>query len=168
MQDVSDIDTSLREASEELGVNIEEHVEELIGILPPTLARHELLVVPILALMKGYPPPFLAVNNSEVAKTFAVPLDKFLKSQYHSTFDGIIKSKWSPRPHQQHPFRVHTFSLEDTNGEPIPIIWGMTAQILIQISTLLHPDCQPEFEFEPQKGPSYSELARAYFKFKIK
>lgn len=166
-QDVSDIDTSLREASEELGVNIEEHVDEIIGVLPPTLAKHELLVVPVLALMKGYPPPFFAVSNSEVAKTFIVPLDKFLQSKFHSTFEGIIKSKWSPRPHQQHPFRVHTFNIEDTCGESVPIIWGMTAQILIQISQLLYPDRKSEFQFEPPEGPSYSELAQAYFKFKI-
>ncbi|KGG51650.1 putative phosphohydrolase (ISS) [Mitosporidium daphniae] len=167
ISDVSDIDTSLREASEELGVNIEEHVDEIIGVLPPTLAKHELLVVPVLALMKGYPPPFFAVSNSEVAKTFIVPLDKFLQSKFHSTFEGIIKSKWSPRPHQQHPFRVHTFNIEDTCGESVPIIWGMTAQILIQISQLLYPDRKSEFQFEPPEGPSYSELAQAYFKFKI-
>lgn len=165
-QDVSDIDTALRETSEELGIEIDENVDEILGVLSPTLAKQEILVIPVVALMKGYPPSFQAVNGDEVARTFLVPLEKFILSKYHSIFEGNIKTKWSPTLEGEHPFRIHTFNFQE-DDESIPIIWGMTAQILVQLAKLVFPEKMVEFELESPNAPTYSQLAESYFNYKL-
>lgn len=224
--DHSDVECALREAKEE--INLSRDLVKVLGCLPPTLSKHQLLVVPVVSLITNIDAFFPVYQRSEVERAFAVPLRAFLLSKYHSTFDGMWKVPWGPP--QGHRYRVHTFHFPDewpleesfaqcsTNSvsnatknsqsaavpdartvpndgnvcasggrytftentssnldskrtsairlSRTPMIWGLTAQILVQVATSAY-GVDPQFEFLPGDGPSYSQLAELFFNDKL-
>lgn len=75
-EDVSDIETALREAQEELG--LEPTDVEVLCQLPPLLSKHMLSVTPVVARIP--PGTRFVPNPSEVEAVFHMPLRAFLGS----------------------------------------------------------------------------------------
>ncbi|WLI90108.1 CoA pyrophosphatase [Massilia sp. R2A-15] len=77
--DASPLETALREAQEEIGLD-PRHVE-IIGTLPDYLTGTGYHVVPVVGLLT---PPFeLAADHNEVAEIFEVPLAHLMNGAHH-------------------------------------------------------------------------------------
>ena len=113
--DIDCVDTALREAHEEIG--LERPLVEVIGQMPTYLTGTMFIVTPVIALV---PPDYkLVLNPSEVADAFEVPLD-FLMNPAH---------------HHRHAFefsgaRREWFSMPYMDGSNERFIWGATAAML--------------------------------------
>jgi 8-oxo-dGTP pyrophosphatase MutT (NUDIX family) len=115
-EDASPVETALREAEEEIGLD-RRHVVEIAGFLDLYQTVTGFLVTPVVGFVT---PPFdLKLDAFEVADAFEVPLDFIL----------------DPRHHEQHSM--------DYQGQPrryyvIPyqnrFIWGATAAMLVGLA----------------------------------
>jgi 8-oxo-dGTP pyrophosphatase MutT (NUDIX family) len=121
--DASLLDVALREASEEIGLNIED--VEILGELDDAVTLSTgYLISPFVAFIP-YPYPFKA-NQREVEEIFSVPLSAFLEGKAN--------------------FRQDYYPTEDESGPGYAyeyeghIIWGATARILTQFIELLKPE----------------------------
>lgn len=114
-EDVSPIQTALRETYEEIGLSIAQ--EQVLGFLPEYRTGTGFQVTPVVAWTN---PPFtLALDSFEVAEAFEVPLDFLL----------------NPNNHQQHqiPYKgairhFHAMQYEDY------FIWGATAGMIVSLA----------------------------------
>jgi 8-oxo-dGTP pyrophosphatase MutT (NUDIX family) len=113
------IQTALREASEETG--IERAETEIIGVLTPLfIPVSNIIVTPVVAWMKKK--PCLTPQESEVVFIIEAELDPFLDY-------SIIKTG---------PFKIRNEMIDikyfDYNGN---VIWGATAMILHELLTII-------------------------------
>ncbi|KAJ3037018.1 hypothetical protein HDV00_002151 [Rhizophlyctis rosea] len=130
------IKTALREAHEEVGL----HPDSVLTHLRLFLSKHNLLVTPIIALLKT---PFTPTPNpTEVSAVFTVPLNRFIQSQNHTSVDII----WNG-----YPYRSHAFMFEGWK------IWGLTAEILITAAKVAYGADAIEFEQLAPGQPSVNE-----------
>ena len=120
-EDAGPAATALREALEEVGL-APRHVE-VIGLMPIYTTVTHFVVTPVVALVQ---PPFdLALDASEVAEAFEVPLDYLMNPAHHRrhvvTFDG-----------GQRQFLSMPWHGPDAAGgaEREFYIWGATAAML--------------------------------------
>ncbi|MDP6352568.1 MAG: CoA pyrophosphatase [Alphaproteobacteria bacterium] len=118
-RDDDDIDAALRETEEEIGLE-RAHVE-VIGCLDTCLTGTGFRVVPVVGLVS---PPFtLALDSSEVAEAFEVPLSFVLDARNHQRRSAV-------RPGgDRREFYVLPW--------PDNHIWGATARILVNLHDLL-------------------------------
>ena len=117
--DPSPLDTALREAEEEIGLD-RRHVRHL-GYLDSYLSSSGYIVFPAVALVA---PPFdLTLNTHEVADAFEVPLAFLMDERNHE----IHAREWKGRIRQYYaiPFRER-------------YIWGVTAGILRNLYVRLY------------------------------
>jgi coenzyme A diphosphatase NUDT7 len=174
--DATDIDAALRECSEE--INLSPSDVEILSVMNPTLSKHHLLVVPVAGFISKKFQPIL--QQSEVSCAFPVPLRAFLSHDYHSVYEGTWKLDWST-----HQYRIHSFQfpkewlsfapykklIETHPGlnklKNLPIVWGLTAQILIQLAEVAY-NTKAEFEVFPRQSPSYTMLAEAFLDYHLK
>ena len=118
-QDKDIIETTLREANEEIG--LVQTSSEIIGFVPPQISLGTgFIVTPVVASVAA---DFLPVpNEDEVEEVFKVPLEFFMNEENlqheHRIFDQI---KWS----------VYSYSYEQY------YIWGLTAQIIRKFCNLI-------------------------------
>lgn len=110
--DVSPIDTALREAQEEIGLD-RRHVE-IIGTLPDYLTGTGYHVTPVVGLVT---PPFeLTADPNEVAEIFEVPLAFLMNGAHHRRLSFALpaggRRRFYAMPYQRH------------------FIWGATAGML--------------------------------------
>ena len=109
----SPIETALREANEEVGLNINE--VKVIGSLDTiSTVSGEASIVPILSTMEKV--PATSPNPDEVSRVFSVPItDLYDPANYHVEY-------WS-----QNKVPIHFFSAKEE------VIWGATAKITLNL-----------------------------------
>jgi len=121
--DIDAIDTALREAHEEIGLE-REHVE-VLGSLPIYVTGSAFIITPVVALVR---PGFeLKPNPGEVADIFEVPLAYLMNPSNHRhhdyEFDGLTR-QWLSMPYLDP-------SVAEGNDQFIErYIWGATAGML--------------------------------------
>lgn len=121
--DIDAIDTALREAHEEIGLD-RNHVE-VLGSLPIYVTGTAFIVTPVVALIR---PGFeLKPNPGEVADIFEVPLAYLMNPANHQRhaveFDGLTR-QWLSMPYLDHSVATGDFSFTER------YIWGATAGML--------------------------------------
>lgn len=122
-EDANPVDTALREAEEEIGLQ-RRHVVEIAGFLDLYQTVTGFLITPVVGFVT---PPFeLALDAFEVAEAFEVPLDFILDPQNHESRSMFYKG--------QHR-RYYVIPYEDR------FIWGATAAMLVNFARRLaeHP-----------------------------
>jgi 8-oxo-dGTP pyrophosphatase MutT (NUDIX family) len=105
------VDTALREAEEEIG--LDRRFAEPLGFLDPYLTGTGFRIVPVVALIR---PGFtLHLDSSEVAAAFEVPLDFLMNAENHVRHSRMLRGQ--ERTYHAMPYLEH-------------YIWGATAGIL--------------------------------------
>lgn len=121
-QDSSSIETALREAREEVG--LEPMCVEVLGCLPDCTTGSVFVITPVVALVR--PDCELTANPGEVAEIFEVPLAHVL----------------NPAHHRRHALQTEAglrtwFSMPYQDGAQERFIWGATAAILHNLYNFL-------------------------------
>jgi 8-oxo-dGTP pyrophosphatase MutT (NUDIX family) len=121
-QDRSPIETALREAQEEVG--LDPRGVEVLGCLPESTTGSVYVITPVVALVQSNSE--LKANPGEVAEIFEVPLAHVL----------------NPAHHRRHALQTDAglrtwFSMPYQDGEQERFIWGATAAILRNLYVLL-------------------------------
>lgn len=120
--DASPVETALREAEEEIGLQ-RRHVVEIAGFLDLYQTVTGFLVTPVVGLVT---PPFeLRLDAFEVAEAFEVPLEFILDPRHHEHRSMLYKG-------QQR--RYYVIPYEDR------FIWGATAAMLVGLARRLTGD----------------------------
>ncbi|XAR66539.1 NAD(+) diphosphatase [Bertholletia excelsa] len=142
--DAGDVETALREAKEEIG--LDPSIVNVVTILEPFHTKLGIIVVPVIGILfdKGafHPTP----NTAEVEAIFDAPLEMFLKDENRRE----EKREW-----MGHKYVLHFFDYEAENGKYV--IWALTAGILIRAASLVFlrpPDFlerRPQFWNRSQK-----------------
>ncbi len=118
--DAGPVETALREAQEEIG--LERRAVEIVGRLPCYQTITGFLITPVLGYMAQ--PPCLNPDPYEVAEVFEVPLAFVLDSANHHLcsreLDGVCRHYYV-LPYQDY------------------FIWGATAAILVELARRLQP-----------------------------
>ncbi|KAH7431005.1 hypothetical protein KP509_08G024700 [Ceratopteris richardii] len=130
--DANNIETALREAWEEIG--LDSSLVRVVTYLEPFLSKHLLRVTPVMALVPDRSKLSLTPNKGEVDAIFDAPLRMFLKNHNHRSEE---------RQWMGIPYVMHYFDYETITGRYL--IWGMTAAILIRCASVIYQQC-PEFE----------------------
>lgn len=114
-EDRNIVDTALREAQEEIGLD-PQHVH-VLGTLPEYITGSVFHVTPVVALIE--PHMQLALNTHEVADAFEVPLAFLMNPAHHRwhryTFEGQER-EWLSMPY--------------LDGDQLRFVWGATAGML--------------------------------------
>lgn len=109
---------ALRETHEEIGLSPD--LIDVVGRLDSYRTRTGYLITPVVGLVR---PPFeLALQSSEVAEAFEVPLDFFLADHMPKTHDREVFG---------HKRRFYAFPWRDR------YIWGATAGMLVNLRDAL-------------------------------
>ena len=116
--DVDEVDTSLREAYEEIG--LDPSLVSVAAVLPPHFARGGILVTPVVGFVSL---SFEPKPNEEVDEVFSVPLARFLSDLRHDTM--TIDSRNTTRD-------IHMFQ-DVVRGETL-VTYGVTAHICIEVA----------------------------------
>ena len=120
-EDATPIDTALREAYEEVGIEPEQ--VEVLGCLPEYVTSTGFRVTPVVGLVN--PPLNLRLDDFEVADVFEPPLDFLLDTANHQRhtleFQGALREYWAM------PWKDH-------------YIWGATAGMLVSLYRFLSID----------------------------
>ena len=114
-QDHDSIDTALREAHEEVG--LERGYVEVLGRLPTYVTGTAFEVTPVVALVQPQAP--LVPNPDEVADLFEVPLRFLLNPAHHQRH----RMQWQGESREW-------FSMPYQDGSTERFIWGATAGML--------------------------------------
>lgn len=119
------LDTALREASEEIGLNPED--VKIIGELDDMITTSQYRVTPFVCTIP-YPYEF-TVNAAEIAHLIEVPLSKFLDP-------SICEIKKFP-VYKSYSVDVYYYHI---GVEPV---WGVTARIVKHFLDIVHPLLKP-------------------------
>lgn len=111
-EDISIVDTALREAEEEIGLPPEN--VEVWGMLDQQLSKHGLKVTTIVGWI--HQETKFSVNRDELEHLFYVPFSFFLDSKNHRY--GF--SEWKGENYRVHHFQYQEFD-----------IWGLTALLIM-------------------------------------
>lgn len=118
--DAGPVDTALREAAEEVGIDPAE--VEVLGFLDPIdTVQFRLLVVPVVGRLRR--PPRLAPSDREVARVYQPTLTEL-----------IDQTRWRSEDWNGH--RVWFYQLEED------LLWGATAMMVRRLLGLEAPDEQ--------------------------
>ncbi|XP_059713716.1 peroxisomal coenzyme A diphosphatase NUDT7-like [Haemorhous mexicanus] len=133
--DKDDIDTALREAKEEVGLQPEK--VEVICRLMPGIDKMNNLVTPVVGFIED---TFQATPNpDEVSEVFLVPLEYFVKPLNYKTFSYKTSSGYSTR--------VHCFIYHDQEHKKSFKIWGLTAHFAVFLALVIFGE-RPTFEVD--------------------
>ncbi|KAM4573238.1 peroxisomal coenzyme A diphosphatase NUDT7 [Odontesthes bonariensis] len=129
--DQDDVDTALREAKEEIGVQPED--VQVVCTLFPIINKRGLLVTPVVGFIEETfcPTP----NPAEVSAVFTVPLDFFTSQKDHYITHGAA-GMIGP---------LHSFYYVDPHSDSQYHIWGLTAILAILVAALALRK-KPEFD----------------------
>lgn len=143
-EDSDDVETALREAKEEIGIDKSQIT--ILAQLCPILTSNGNLITPVIAYFdkSTYVPN---LNQNEVEYIFDLPTERFLFKQGHKSKE--IRNKTDE-------FLVHYF--EDKVNEKLITTWGATALMSIVISSILHSRI-PAFEVDTQMPLTNENLA---------
>ena len=117
------VDTALREAQEEIG--LQRNFVEVLGTLPTYVTGTAFIITPVVALVR---PGFeLQPNSAEVADVFEVPLGYLMNPAHHRRheieFDGVIR-QWLSMPYTELGIEAGGSAARER------YIWGATAGML--------------------------------------
>ncbi|KAM3665504.1 peroxisomal coenzyme A diphosphatase NUDT7 [Ammospiza maritima maritima] len=133
--DRDDIDTALREAKEEVGLQPEK--VEVICRLMPGIDKMNNLVTPVVGFIEE---TFqVTPNPDEVSEAFVVPLEYFVKPLDYKTFSYKTSSGYSTR--------VHCFTYHDQEHRKSFKIWGLTAHFAVFLALVIFGE-RPTFEVD--------------------
>lgn len=117
-RDASPVETALREAREEVG--LERSQVEVLGILPEYRTGTGFSIIPVVGLV--HPPLNLKLDDFEVAEAFETPLDFLLDPANHQRHS--IEYEGSQREYYAMPWEGY-------------YIWGATAGMLVSLQRFL-------------------------------
>ncbi|XP_057797562.1 nudix hydrolase 15, mitochondrial-like [Salvia miltiorrhiza] len=138
--DVDDVDTALREANEEIGLN--PSMVEVITILEPFHTRINITVVPVVGVIwdrKAFNP---VPNAAEVESVFDAPLQMFLKDE---------NRRQEEREWKGHKYLLQFFDHKIENETYV--IWALTAGVLIKVASVVY---QRPPAFDERRPPFWS------------
>nr|XP_013796685.1 PREDICTED: peroxisomal coenzyme A diphosphatase NUDT7 [Apteryx mantelli mantelli] len=134
-EDKDEIDTALREAKEEVGLQPEE--VEVICRLVPGIDKRNHLVTPVVGFIED---TFQATPNpDEVSDVFVVPLEYFIKPLNYMTLPYKTSSG--------HSGRMHCFTYDDHEHKMSFKIWGLTAHFAVFLALVIFGR-RPTFEVD--------------------
>ncbi|RDX64341.1 Nudix hydrolase 15, mitochondrial, partial [Mucuna pruriens] len=122
--DADDVQTALREAKEEIG--LDPSLVSVITLLEPFHTKYGVTIIPVVGILSDKDAFSPILNPAEVEAIFDVPLELFLKNDYRRAEER----EWMGEKHL-----VHYFDYEVGNKKYV--IWAITAAILIRAATLL-------------------------------
>ena len=128
--DADEVETSLREAHEEIG--LQRSQVEVIAVLPPNIAFGDILVTPVVGFVS---PDFQPKPNEEVDAVFSVPLKRFLSDPGH--YAKLVKEN-------ELTFNLHFF--RDVVRDNTFITYGLTAHICIEVA-MVYLQRPPSFDY---------------------
>lgn len=131
--DADYVDTALREAKEEIGLDPSQVT--VVTVLEPFIAKSDVLVVPVIGLLSNKKAFNPAPNTAEVEALFDAPLEMFLKDENRRAEEA----EW-----QGEEFICNFFDFKADNKNYV--IWALTAVILITAASLVYqrPPAFPE------------------------
>ncbi|XP_066050516.1 peroxisomal coenzyme A diphosphatase NUDT7 [Chamaea fasciata] len=133
--DKDDIDTALREAKEEVGLQPEK--VEVICRLMPGIDKMNNLVTPVVGFIED---TFqVTPNPDEVSEVFVVPLEYFVKPLNYKTFSYKTSSGYLTR--------IHCFTYDDQEHKRSFKIWGLTAHFAVFLALVVFGE-RPAFEVD--------------------
>ncbi|KAL5772290.1 hypothetical protein ACOSQ2_012214 [Xanthoceras sorbifolium] len=136
--DVDDVETALREAKEEIG--LDPSLVHVVTILDPLITKNRITVVPVIGILfdkKAFVP---APNAMEVEAIFDAPLEMFLKDE---------NRRAEEREWMGYKYLLHFFDYE-AEGKKY-VIWALTAGILINVASVVYQR-SPAF---PERSPKF-------------
>lgn len=129
--DADDVDTALREAKEEIGLDPSQ--VNIITILEPFVTKQGMTVIPVIGILSNKEAFNPAPNAAEVEAIFYAPLEMFLKDENRRSEE----KEW-----MGDKYLLHHFYFEDDGKEYV--IWALTAGILIKAASIVYQR-QPAF-----------------------
>ncbi|CAK9148202.1 unnamed protein product [Ilex paraguariensis] len=133
--DVDDIETALREAKEEIG--LDPSLVNVVTVLQPFITKRGMTVVPVMGILYDKQAFKPVPNAAEVEAIFEAPLEMFLKDE---------NRRAEEREWLGDKYLLHFFDYEAENKKYV--IWALTAGILIQAASIVY---QRSPEFQEQK-----------------
>ncbi|KAF3632878.1 Nudix hydrolase 11 [Capsicum annuum] len=130
--DADDIETALREAEEEIG--LDRSLVDVVTVLESLPARNRITVIPVVGILWDRNAFNPVINTAEVEAIFDAPLEMFLKDENRR--EKEIK-------YMGDEYLIHFFDHETENGKYM--IWALTAGILIKTASIVYqrpPDFQ--------------------------
>ncbi|PHT35748.1 Nudix hydrolase 22, chloroplastic [Capsicum baccatum] len=130
--DADDIETALREAEEEIG--LDRSLVDVVTVLESLPARNRITVIPVVGILWDRNAFNPVINTAEVEAIFDAPLEMFLKDENRR--EKEIK-------YMGDEYLIHFFDHETENGKFM--IWALTAGILIKTASIVYqrpPDFQ--------------------------
>ncbi|KAL8507075.1 hypothetical protein ACS0TY_017818 [Phlomoides rotata] len=130
--DADDVETALREAREEIG--LDPLIVEVVAVLNPFHTKRNIVVVPVIGIIwdkMGFSP---VPNADEVESIFDAPLEMFLKDE---------NRREEEREWMGDKYLLHFFDHRVENESYM--IWALTAGILIKTASVVYRQA-PAFE----------------------
>ncbi|KAJ9535345.1 hypothetical protein OSB04_un001543 [Centaurea solstitialis] len=131
-EDSDDIQTALREAKEEIG--LDPALVDVVTVLEPFITKGNVTVVPVIGILWDKQSFNPVPNAEEVESIFTAPLEMFLKNE---------NRRQEEKDFQGDKYVLHYFDHE-TNNE-VYVIWALTAGILIAAASIVYQR-QPDFQ----------------------
>ncbi|KFV96869.1 PREDICTED: peroxisomal coenzyme A diphosphatase NUDT7, partial [Eurypyga helias] len=151
--DKDEIDTALREAKEEVGLQPEK--VEVICRLVPGIDKMNHLVTPVVGFIED---TFQATPNpDEVSDVFVVPLEYFVKPL-----------TYKPLPYRTPsgcPSRMHCFTYHDRDHKMPFRIWGLTAHFAVFLALVIfgkRPTFEVDYDLDNLLSSSESNFMKLY------
>ncbi|KAL3624857.1 Nudix hydrolase 15, mitochondrial [Castilleja foliolosa] len=135
--DADDVETALREAKEEIG--LDPSFVEVVTVLQPFTNKRNISVVPVIGILwdkKVFNP---VPNAAEVESIFDAPLEMFLKDENRRQEE----KEW-----MGHKYLLHYFDHEYEDKSYV--IWAITAGILIKVASIVYKRGPVFFEQSPK------------------
>ncbi|KAJ1402129.1 NUDIX hydrolase domain [Sesbania bispinosa] len=123
--DADDVETALREAKEEIG--LDPSLVSVITLLEPFRTKYGITVIPVVGILSDKDAFSPVLNSAEVETIFDVPLEMFLKND---------NRRAEEREWMGEKYLVHYFNYE-AESEKKFVIWAITAAILIRAATVV-------------------------------
>ncbi|PPQ85376.1 hypothetical protein CVT25_006407 [Psilocybe cyanescens] len=162
--------TAFREANEEVGLPIDSPSIHTLGLLPPFISLHKILVTPIVAFLSD--PKllsFLKASEAEVSHIFSHQLEAILdpslakrgplvpigsdnwpyETEVYNTSDSVVPML------DNTAYRMHRFR---TSASPIK---GLTSDILIKISEVAFARATQYERYAPNQLKNIADIVKA-------
>ncbi|MCD7453490.1 hypothetical protein HAX54_021114 [Datura stramonium] len=130
--DANDIETALREAAEEIG--LDRSLVDVVAVLESFTTKKEITVIPVVGILWDRSTFNPLINTAEVAAIFDAPLEMFLKDE---------NRREQELEYMGDEYVLHFFDHETENEKYI--IWALTAGILIKAASVVYQR-PPDFE----------------------
>ena len=140
-EDRDEVDTALREANEEIGLDPGQ--VEVAGRLLPRVNIRSTLITPIVGIVSS---DFLPVPNAEVAVAFKLPLERFLQTEGHSS-ELVDSALFNVKR-----ILIHLFT-DNIEGHSDLVTFGITALYCIEIACAIFQR-RPDFLFSETENIS--------------